>query len=304
MDNYQQYLDPHTLARIKDLELQARTIIEGLVSGTHKSPFQGVSVEFAEHREYVPGDDIRHIDWKLYGKSDKFFLKRYEQETNLVCNLVLDTSESMKYKSGDTSKLLYASRVAAALAYLIIHQQDNVGMVFFEDKIRYQVQPSSQPSHLKQILHLLAVCQPANVQSRVGKVLHELADRFRKRSLVILISDCFDEVADIVEGLRHLRYKRHEVVVFHILDGAEIDFDFRDVTLFKGLEQYPELLADPRGLRQAYQQAFGGYLKEMLVGCRSINVDYQQIRTDQPIDLVLSSYLASRGQGRGARVSR
>ncbi|MFO0945116.1 MAG: DUF58 domain-containing protein [Planctomycetota bacterium] len=296
MDNYQQYLDPQTLAKIKDLELQARLIVEGLVSGTHKSPYQGVSIEFAEHREYVPGDDIRHIDWKLYGKTNKFYLKRYEQETNLVCNVILDTSESMKYRSGEFSKLEYGARLAAAISYLVLHQQDSIGTVLFEDKIRYLVPPSSQLSHLKQILHLLAVCQPANVKSRVGAVLNELADRFRKRSVVVLVSDCFDEVDAIISGLRHLRYKRHEVVLFHVVDPAEIDFDFKDVTLFRGLESLPEILADPRGLRKTYQKIFGDYLKQILVACRSENVDYQLLRTDEPLDRALSTYLVSRGR--------
>ena len=295
MDNSLAYLDPPTLARIKDLELQARLIIEGLVSGSHKSPYHGVSVEFAEHREYVPGDDIRHVDWKVYGKTDKFYLKRYEQETNLVCNLVLDTSQSMSYASGETTKLFYGAQAAAALAYLVLHQQDSAGMVLFEDKIRYLVQPSSQPSHLEQLLHLLAVCQPANLNSRIGVVLDELADRLKKRSLVILISDCFDDLESVLAGLEHLRYKRHEVVVFHVLDPAEIEFPFRDVTLFRGLERLPEVLADPRGLQKAYCEEFDRYRRELLVGCRSMNVEYQLLRTDQPLQFALSSYLASRG---------
>jgi uncharacterized protein (DUF58 family) len=281
VENSQKYLDPQTLARIKDLELVARRLVEGFVSGGHKSPFQGVSVEFAEHREYVPGDDIRRIDWKVFGKTDKYYTKRYEQETNLVCNLVLDTSQSMSYASRDASKLLYASYVAASLAYLILHQQDSVGMTFFEDRVRYLVPPSGQASHLKQLLHLLAVCQPANLRSRVGKVLDELADRFRKRSLVIILSDCFDD-------------KRHEVVLFHILDPAELDFPFEDVTLFKGLESLPEVMADPRGLRKAYQESFGGYLRTLEGACRATDVEYHRIRTNQRVDLMLASYLAGR----------
>lgn len=288
------FLDPQTLARIKDLELVARRLIEGLVSGAHKSPFQGVSVEFAEHREYVPGDDFRRIDWKVFGKTDKYYVKQYEQETNLVCNLVLDTSQSMNYGSGGTSKLLYASYIAAALAYLVLHQQDSVGMVFFEDKVRYHVHPSSQPSHLKQILHLLAVCQPANLRSRVGAVLDEIAERFRKRSLVMILSDCFDDLDGIIEGIKHLRYKRHEVALLHVLDPAEIDFPFQDLTLFKGLERMPEVMADPRGLRKAYCEAFGRFLRDLKVACRSTGVDYQLVRTDQPLDRMLSHYLATR----------
>ena len=297
MEPSQKYLDPRTLARIKDLELQARQIIEGLVSGSHKSPYQGVSIEFAEHREYVPGDDVRHIDWKVFGKTDKFYLKRYEQETNLVCNLVLDASQSMSYASGAMSKLDYCARMAASLAYLVLHQQDSAGLVLFEDEIRHFVQPSGQPSHLKQILHVLAASQPGNAKSRIGDVLDELAGRLRKRSLVVILSDCFDDVEQIMAGLKHLRYQRHELVLFHVLDPAEIDFPFQDVTLFNGLEQLPQILAEPRSLRNAYQEAFGRFLRALRTACRATSVDYQLVRTDQALDLVLATYLATRARG-------
>lgn len=294
MENSQKYLDPQTLARIKDLELMARQTIEGLISGSHKSPYQGISVEFAEHREYVPGDDVRHVDWKVFAKTDKYYLKQYEQETNLVCNLVLDVSESMSYGSGKVSKLLYAARLAASIAYLVMHQQDSAGLVLFEDKVRYLIPPASQPSHLKQILHLLAVCQPANVKSQIGAVLDELADRLRKRSLILVISDCFDSLDAIKRGLQHLRHKRHEVAMLQVLDPAELDFPFQDITLFKGLESLPQLLAEPRSLRKAYQASFGEFLKKLTTTCRSLNCDYRRFRTDEPLDRALANYLASR----------
>ena len=296
MENFQKFLDPETLARIKDLELRAKRLIEGLVSGAHRSPFQGLSVEFAEHREYTPGDDVRHVDWKVFAKTEKVYLKRYEQETNLVCNIVLDTSESMSYTSGGDTKLSYASRIAAALAYLVLHQQDSVGLTMFEDRVKYLVQPSGQAAHLKQILHLLAACQPTAEKSKVGQVLNDLADRFRKRSLVIVLSDCFDDVDAIIAGLRHLRYKRHEVAIFQIVDPAEVEFEFKGTTLFKGLENMPELLVDPRGLKAAYKQEFGNFLKSMLAACRSSNVEYHLVRTDEPLDRVLSNYLSGRAR--------
>lgn len=292
--DYQTYYDQQTLAKIKHLELQARQIIEGFVSGSHKSPYQGISVEFAEHREYVPGDDIRHVDWKVYGKTDKYYLKQYEQETNLICNLVVDTSESMQFGTAEETKLQYAAKTAAALAYLILHQQDSAGLVLFEDQIKHRVNASSQPSHLKQIMHLLATVNSTSAKSQIGSILDELAGRLNKRSLVILLSDCFDDVERIAAGLKHLRYKRHEVVVMQILDPAELEFDFQDMTLFKGLEAYPELLADPRGLRDAYRKEFGDFLRQLLVTCRSCGVDYQMFRTDQPLSRVLPAYLASR----------
>jgi uncharacterized protein (DUF58 family) len=288
------WLDPKTVAKVKDLELKARRTIEGLVSGAHRSPFQGISVEFAEHRQYVPGDDPRHIDWKLLGKTDRMYIKRYEQETNLILNLVIDASQSMKYGSKGISKLEYASYLSACLAHLVISHQDSVGMAFFENKVRYFVPPSGQPTHLRQLYHLLAVCQPSNYRSKIGTVLDELAERFRKRSLVALISDCFDDVDSIIGGFKHLRYRKHEVVLFHVLDPAEIEFPFTDVTKFKGLEEYPEVLADPRGLRQAYVEAFAAFMKRVYVACRSMGVDYQLVRTDQPLDQMLFAYLASR----------
>ena len=294
MESSHTWLDPKTVAKVQDLELKARRTIEGLVSGAHRSPFQGISVEFAEHRQYVPGDDPRHIDWKLLGKTDRMYVKRYEQETNLILNLVVDASQSMKFGSKGISKLEYASYLSACLAYLVISHQDSVGMAFFENKVRYFVPPSGQPSHLRQLYHLLAVCQPSNYRSKIGAVLDELAERFRKRSLVALISDCFDDVDSIIAGFKHLRYKRHEVVLFHILDPAEIEFPYNDVTKFKGLEEYPEILADPRGLRKAYVEAFAAFMKRVFVACRTMGVDYQLVRTDQPLDQMLFTYLASR----------
>jgi uncharacterized protein (DUF58 family) len=298
VENSQKFLDPRTLAKVKDLEVRARRIVEGFVSGSHKSPFQGVSVEFAEHRQYTAGDDVRHIDWKLYGKTDKYYLKRYEQETNLVCNLVIDTSESMKYGSGARSKLDYTRELAAVLAYLILHQQDSVGAAFFEHKLRYMVPPSGQASHLNQILHLLAVCQPANVASKIGPVLDELAVRWTKRSLVFIMSDCFDDVEPLLSGLKHLKHRRHELVLLHVLDPAELDFPFKDVTLFKGLESLPESLVEPRAIRKAYRDEFEKFRREVEIGCRSADVDYQLVRTDEPIDRFLTRFLSTRASRR------
>lgn len=294
MEPFQQYLDPSTLARIRDLELKARRTIEGLVSGAHRSPLQGVSVEFAEHREYVPGDDVRHIDWKVFAKTERFYLKRYEQETNLICHLVVDASQSMSYSSGGKSKLDYACELAASLAYLVLRQQDGVGITLFEDRIRYHVQASSQATQLKHLLHLLAVCKPANHPSRIGETLDELGERLKKRCLIIVVTDGFGDAEGIERGLRHLGYKRHEIVFFQILDGAEVDFGFRDMTLFRGLESMPEALVEPRSIRDAYLEAFGSFTRQLGNACRSANAEYRQIRTDRPLDAVLVHYLAGR----------
>ncbi len=251
MENYQKYLNPQTLAKLEGLELRARLIVEGYVSGVHRSPYHGFSIEFAEHREYVPGDDLRYVDWKVFGKTDKVYLKQYEEETNLVSYLLLDTSESMRYRSDGAalSKLQYAQCVAAALAYLILQQQDSVGLVTFDNEIRSLIRASSNPSHLKTLLHVMEQSQ-AERKTGVGPIFHDLAERLKKRGIVIVLSDLFDDVPSMLAGLKHFRHRRHEVILFHVLDPAELDFPFRQPMLFKGLEEWPEVLADPRGPAQ------------------------------------------------------
>lgn len=294
MENYQKYLNPQTLASLEGLDLQARMVVEGYVAGMHPSPYHGFSVEFAEHREYVPGDDIRHIDWKVWSKTDKLYLKQYEEETNLLLYMVLDTSESMGYASGENvSKLRYAQFVVAALAYIVLQQQDSVGLVVFDDAVRRYLKPAGQASHLKELLHALDAA-PAREKSDIGVVLHDLAERFKKRGVVAVFSDLFDEPARVLAGLKHFRHRRHEVIVFHVLDPAEIEFPFRAATLFKGLEGLPEILTEPHALRRAYQAELRAYLEEIQKGCRLMDVDYVPLRTDQPLDVPLSSYLASR----------
>lgn len=295
MENYQKYLDPRTLAKLQGLELRARLIVEGYVSGVHRSPFHGFSIEFAEHREYVQGDDLRYVDWKVYGKTDKYYLKQYEEETNLVSYLLLDTSESMRYRGPDAalSKLEYAQCVAASLSYLILQQQDSVGLVTFDREVRALVRASSNPSHLKQLLHVMEETVPER-KTAVGPIFHDLAERLKKRGIVFVLSDLFDDVPSMLAGLKHFRHRRHEVVIFHVLDPAELDFPFRHMTMFKGLEELPEVLTDPRSLRQAYLAEFGRFVTEVKRGCRQHRIDYVQMPTDQPLDLALSSYLAAR----------
>ncbi len=294
MEDYQRYLNPQTLASLQGLDLQARLVVEGFVAGMHKSPYHGFSVEFAQHREYVPGDDLRHVDWKVWSKTDKYYLKQYEEETNLLTYLLLDTSESMDYASeGNVSKYQYAQFVAAALSYLVLQQQDSVGLATFDDQVRRYLKPSGQPSHLKELLHVMDVT-PARDKSELGQVLHDLAERFRKRGVVVLLSDLFDDVPHILSGLRHFRHRRHEVIVFHILDPAEVDFPFRQVTLFKGLEGLDELLTDPLALREGYRAELQAFTEELRKGCRMADIDYVPLRTDTPLDVALTGYLASR----------
>ena len=220
MENYQSYLDPRALASLEGLDLQARLLVEGYVAGMHPSPYHGFSVEFAEHREYVPGDDVRHVDWKVWSKTDKLYLKQYEEETNLLLYLLLDTSESMAYASGDNvSKFKYAQLVVAALAYLVLQQQDSVGLALFDDAVRRYLKPAGQPSHLKELIHLLDVT-PAREKSDLGAVLHDLSERFKKQGVIAIFSDLFDDVSKVLSGLKHFRHRRHEVIVFHVLDPA------------------------------------------------------------------------------------
>ncbi len=295
VDDYQKYLDPRILARLEGLQLRARRIVEGYVSGLHRSPYHGFSIEFAEHREYSPGDDLRYLDWKVFGRTDKFYLKQFEEETNLVCHLLLDTSESMRYRSepAPMSKLEYAQCAAAALAYLVLQQQDSVGAVTFDHEIRYLVRPSGNPSHLKQLLHVMEQSLPER-KTATGAVFHDLAERFKRRGIVVVLSDLFDDVDSMMAGLKHFRHRRHDVVLMHVLDPAELDFPFSGMTLFEGLEQLPKVAAEPRALRKAYLRQFGLYVRRIQHGCREHGIDYVQLRTDQPLDVALSGYLASR----------
>ena len=294
MENYQSYLDPRTLASVEGLDLQARLLVEGYVAGMHPSPYHGFSVEFAEHREYVPGDDVRHVDWKVWSKTDKLYLKQYEEETNLLLYLLLDTSESMAYQAEDrVSKFQYAQFVVAALAYMVLQQQDSVGLALFDDAVRRYLKPAGAASHLKEVIHLLDVT-PARDKSDLGAVLHDLSERFKRRGIVAIFSDLLDDPARILAGLKHFRHRRHEVVVFHVLDPDEVDFPFRDPTLFLGMEGIPDVAADPAAIASAYRGEVAAYLDDLKKGCRMIDIDYVPLRTDQPLDVALSAYLAAR----------
>jgi len=295
VEGYQKYLNPQTLAKLRGLELKARLIVEGYVPGLHKSPDHGFSVEFAEHREYVPGDDLRYVDWKVYGKTDRYYLKQYEAETNFSCHLLLDTSESMLYQSEQAAvtKLEYAQYVAAALAYLIVQQQDAIGLATFDTKVTNFVRPASQPSHLKQLCHIMEQT-PAQGETAMGPIFRDLAERIKKRGLVIIISDLFDDVDALLLGLKHFRHRRHDVSIMQIIDPAEQDFPFDHPTLFKGLEGLPEQLTEPRALRRAYQSEFERFLKQVRRGCRDLKMEHLLLRTDQPLDIALRSFLTGR----------
>jgi uncharacterized protein (DUF58 family) len=296
--DYRKYLDPRTLARIASLDLRARLIVEGLMAGMHRSPYQGISVEFAQHRQYVPGDDIRHVDWKVFAKTDKVYLKQYLEETNLHLICVVDASESMGYGSvtdgsATWSKYDHATAIAAALSYLAIQQQDSVGLAIFDNDLRRYFKPSNSPAQWKTITHELLLV-PRLKKTGTGRVLDQLAEKLSHRSLVVILSDFFDEIESIQQGLRHLRYRKHEVMAFQVLDPMEIEFPFEDVTLFKGLEEMGELLTEPQSLRNGYLAELSAFTNELKKMCRGMHIDFTRMNSGQPLDVALSSFLAVR----------
>ncbi|MBI4605016.1 MAG: DUF58 domain-containing protein [Planctomycetes bacterium] len=295
------YLDPKVLSRIGRLEVKARLIVEGFISGLHKSPYHGFSVEFAEHREYVPGDDIRHVDWKVFGRSDRYYIKQYEEETNLRAYLLLDVSRSMAYPDPPrpagpdhpATKFEYGAYVAAGLSHLLLRQQDAVGLALFDDRVRTFVTPSSSPSHIQTILGEIEG-SALREKTDLGSIFHELADRVKKKGLIVIVSDLFDDIERIQRGLRHLRFKGHDVIVFQVLDRDELTFPFRRTTLFEGLEGHPELLANPQSLRDAYLEELNAFLGEVRKVCRDSRIDYVRLDSLEPLDVALSAYLAKR----------
>jgi uncharacterized protein (DUF58 family) len=297
-DATHKFLDPKVLNKITRLDLKARHIVEGFMGGMHKSPYHGFSVEFAEHREYAPGDDLKHLDWKVFGRSDRLFIKEYELETNLRSHILLDTSESMDYGGKETTKLELASHIAASMAYLILRQQDSVGMVCFDKEVKTFIPTSSSMGHLRPILGTLAQSEGKN-KTDLGAVLNTLAERIQRRGLIILISDLFDKPETILKSLQHFSHKRHDVIVFHVLDEYELTFPFERMTLFEGLEEYPKQLVDPRSLRKAYLAEVNQFCEEIRKGCVRQMIDYVRISTDQDLDVELTKYLAGRLSIRG-----
>jgi uncharacterized protein (DUF58 family) len=286
-------LQPDVISRAQVLGIKARTIVEGLRVGEHRSPYRGFSVEFVQHREYVPGDDIRHIDWKSYGRSERYTIKQYEQETNFTGHILVDASRSMLYGEGDENKLEYAKLLAASLAYLIIHQRDSASLSIFDAGWRQQLPGSGQPGHVQTILQTLESTDPREKTS-IGPVLHDLAQQVRRRGLVFLIADCFDEPEIILDGLRHLRFQGHEVTVFHVLHEDEMRFPFSGMIKFDGMEDKLELLTRPQLIRPAYMRALKKYLEELQTGCERNRCDYVLMNTSRPLGQALTEYLARR----------
>jgi len=268
------------------------------MNGMHRSPYQGSSVEFAQHRQYVAGDDIRHVDWKVFGKTDKIYLKQYLEETNLHLICVVDASESMGFGTVESqgskwTKFDHATAIAASLAYLAIQQQDAVGLAIFDQELRRFFKPSNSPGRWKLLAHELSIV-PRLRKTSTGRVLEQVAEKLTHRSLVVVLSDWFDDIDAIRKGLRHLRYRKHELMVFQVLDPTEISFPFEDVTLFKGLEEAGELLAEPLALRQAYLQQMREHTDALKKMCRGMHNDFVQLSSGDMLDVALSSFLADR----------
>jgi uncharacterized protein (DUF58 family) len=293
-DTTANYLDPKVLAKVSKLELRARLVVEGFVTGMHRSPYRGFSVEFAQHREYVPGDDIRYIDWKIFGKSDRFHIKEFEEETNLQAHLFVDQSESMAYgHDGGMSKFDFGATAAAALAFLIQQQSDAVGLSLFNESVVRTIPPSNTRASLANVFQCLQQATPTS-KTRIGDVLQQLAAETSRRGLILVFSDLFDDPDKVLLGLRAIAQRGHDIVVFHVLDRDEVEFPFERMTLFDGLEELPELLVDPRSLRDAYLEEINSFQDKVRRGCLNQRIDYVRLLDHQPLDIVLSSFLAAR----------
>ncbi len=296
--DYRKYLDPRTLARVSALDLRARLIVEGLTAGMHRSPYQGISVEFAQHRPYVQGDDIRHMDWKVFGRSDKLYLKQYIEETNLHLILIVDASESMGFGTVTNGKETWtkydhATAIAASMAYMAIQQQDSVGLAIFDQVLSRYFKPSNSPSQWKLVVNELQQV-PRWSKTNTGKILDSLAEKLHHRSVIVILSDFFDDLEGIKKGLRHLRYKKHELMLFQILDPAEIEFPFEDVTMFDGMEDAGKLLTEPRALRESYLEQLRDFTDGLKKMCRGMNIDFTRMNSGEPLDVSLSAFLANR----------
>jgi len=307
------YLDPAVIGKLSNMDLKARLIVEGYIAGLHRSPYHGFSVEFAEYRQYMQGDNIKSIDWKVYGKTDRSYVKVFEEETNLIANILLDKSGSMGFPASEeiverrredgrrgemgkrpyVDKLTYGSLLAAALAFMMIRQQDAVGLSIFDDRIRTMIPHRSVRKQLFHILHNLEDVKPGKKTS-ISPALHEIAERMKRRGLVILISDLMDDPEKLLMGLKHFRHRQHEVIVFHILDPREIDLNFRDEVEFEDLETGRRLRLEPAFLRDQYKSDVAAWIDKMERACRNFQIDYNLLRTDTPFDQALTAYLGKR----------
>lgn len=287
------FIQPDVLSRISNLELLARGVVEGFVAGLHRSPYKGFSVDFMEYRPYMPGDDLMHVDWKLYARSDRYYVKEFEDETNTSLNLIVDISHSMGYTSSGVTKLDYAFYLAASLAYLMVRQRDAVGLTLFDDKVRTRIPPRSTKGHLNLLLSEMERAELGQ-QTALGKPLHDLAEQQRKRGLVVLISDLLDDPDALVDGLQHFRFKGHEVMVFHLMDPQEMHFEFKDIVEFEDMETGEKMLIEAETAKELYLDNLNRFQNRLRKECGLLGVDYSVLTTDQPLDFALFNYLAAR----------
>ena len=293
MSSGSHFLDPAILASLPNHELVAKRLVRGVFVGYHKSPDFGYSVEFVDHRDYVPGDDLRTVDWRVWARKDKYYVKRFEMESQLKATIVLDTSRSMDFGDGRLTKLTYASYLAASLAYLVIHQNDMAGLVTFDDKIQNYLPPRGSRAHLRSLLHILGGIKPGPA-TNVPAACHHLADTMKSRGMVILISYLLDDTAEVLNALRHFQHKKHDVIVFHVLDDGELDLPYQELANFRDLESGVRLAVDPAAFRPEYRRRIGAFCDELNQGCLRTNIDYHLVRTSEPLEKVLSSYLKFR----------
>ena len=293
--DFQKYLQPEVVSTIKNLELIAKFIVEGFLVGLHKSPYHGFSVEFSEHRQYMPGDNIRDIDWKVYGRTNRFYIKQYEEETNLKAYLILDISGSMGYASNKISKIQYATYLAAALSYLLIKQRDAVGLATFSDKIHRFLPPKSTSGYLQFILKELNEIKLERQTTNVSETLHELAEKIKRRGLIILLTEfLYEEPEKILQGLKHFRHYDHEILVFNILDPQEKLFDFKQDVTFVDMETGEKVKTQPFFLRERYRQRIDEFYDTLQKECRNFQIDFQNLLTDEPFDRALIRYMLKR----------
>ncbi|RMD92413.1 MAG: DUF58 domain-containing protein [Calditrichaeota bacterium] len=297
MSTQLRFLDPKILSKIAGMELRAKTVVEGFISGLHRSPYRGFSSEFAEYRQYAPGDDVRFIDWKVYGRTDRYYVKSFEEETNLHCHILLDVSASMNYRSDGLSKLEYASYLAASLGYLMFQQKDGVGLMTFDKEIRQLIPARNKRGHLLSILRILENIQ-ASHSTDFSLPLHQMAENLRKKGMVILISDLIDDPQAILAGLQHFRFQGHDVLVFHIMDDTELTFPFKNATKFLDMEGSKQITTIPRLIRETYLKNLNKHIEALKKGCGQHNIEYQLLNTSKPLDFALFTFLAVRS-GKG-----
>lgn len=297
MDTGYRYLEPQALARVKNLSVVARGVVEGFITGLHASPYKGFSVEFAEHREYTAGDDPRHLDYRMLARTDRLYIKQYEEETNMRVQILLDTSGSMGYSyDGKMTKLEYGSYLTAVLSYLMTRQQDSVGLTTFDTEVRLDMPARSSPRHFSEMMHRLEAIKPGQ-STNVAETLHKLASRFKRRCLIVLISDLYDERSEeVLRALHHFRHRRHEVLLFHVFDKAEIDFPFQDLIAFHDLETGERIQVDPSYVRDQYKSQVEEFIENYRRSCAEAQIDYVLTDTSTPYDFMLTRYIAKRNR--------